>query len=212
MIATITMSRGDRPQFLEFCKEQIARQTVKPDKAYFITYPANGLEFDLTQRFKMGYEMAKADGVERLYVIEDDDFYEEYHLQKLESEIGDADFIGYSSTLYYNLRNRSWMHQTHPGRSSLFCTGFRVSALSDFIWPPDHYLWLDMKLWEFARDKGKKVKLIDQNMSCMGIKHSIGLTAGKAHKQMLPNRDMDLSFLRSRVSDFHYQFYSTLKL
>lgn len=211
MIATLTMSRGDRPQFLEFCKEQIARQTLKPDKAYFITYPAKGNEFDLTQRFRIGYEMAKADGVDRLYVIEDDDQYSEDHIQRMENEIGDADFIGYNSTLYYNLRNRSWMHQTHPGRSSLFCTGFKVSALSDFIWPPDHYLWLDVRLWEFARDR-RKNKVLLETPSCTGIKHSVGLTAGKAHKQILPNRDMDLSFLKSRVSDWHFDFYSKLKL
>lgn len=211
MIATLTVTRGDRPQFFEFCKEQIARQTLKPDKAYMVTYPPKGNEFDLVQRFRVGYDMAVADGAEKVFVIEDDDQYPTNYLETLNSNLNGADFIGYDDTLYYNIRNRTWMHQTHPKRSSLFCTGFKVSALDDFLWPADHYLWLDIRLWEHARDKRKKVSLLTGN-PCTGIKHNVGRCAGKSHNRILEHNDRDLSFLQARVEDFQYEFYSKLKL
>lgn len=210
MIATLTPSRGDRSQFLAFCKEQIERQTLVPDESYFITDPPTNGEFDLVKRIRRGYEMAKERGAERLYIWEDDDAMPSDYLQMMESS-QDWDFIGYEDTLYYNIRNRTWMHQTHPKRSSLFCTGFRVSAMNDFIWPADHYLWLDIRLWEHARDKRKKVKLMSNN-PCVGIKHNLGMCAGKSHKRILEHHDPTLEFLKSRVEEYQYEFYSKLKL
>jgi hypothetical protein len=211
MIATLTVTRGDRPQFFEFCKEQIASQTLKPDKAYFISYPPKGSEFDLVERIKMGYHLAKSEGIEKVFIIEDDDQYPSNYLEVLNSNLNGADFIGYEDTTYYNIRNRTWMSQTHAKRSSLFTTGFKVSALDDFIWPADHYLWLDIRMWEHARDRRKKVTLLKGN-PCTGMKHGLGLCAGKSHNRILEHNDKDLSFLRSRVEDYQFTFYSKLKL
>lgn len=208
-IATVTPTRGDRKKFFEFCGIQIDKQTLQPTNKYFIAFNPDGPEPDLTKRVRGGYELAKKDGMDWIIVWEDDDCMPSNYIETLSEHFKDYDFVGYSDTLYYNIRNRTWMHQYHSGRSSLFCTAFRIGAMEDFIWPADHYLWLDLRIWDHARDKRKKVKLMTDN-PCVGIKHNVGMVAGKAHRLKLENKDPGLQFLKSKVEDYQYQFYKSL--
>lgn len=209
-IATLTTTRGDRRIFSDFARVQVELQTVDPSFVYIIDSPPHNTEFDLVTRVKKGIEMARNDGVEYIVIIEDDDCYPSNYIETLLPHLT-VDFVGFESTLYYNVRNKTWLHQTHPKRSSLFCTAFRVAAMDDFIWPADHYLWLDMRMWEHAREKRKTIKFLQPNR-CIGIKHGVGLCAGKSHKRVLENADRDMSFLRSLVEAYQFEFYSKLKL
>ena len=173
-------------------------------------YPAE-VQADLTKRIRIAIEMAKVDGADVVIIWEDDDAYDCGHIETMLAHLKHHDFVGYQDTLYYHLKNRTWMHQNHPGRSSLFCTAFRLSAIEDFLWPADHYLWLDLRLWEHARDKKKTIKLLSGNPNT-GIKHGKGLCAGKSHYKVLENSDKDLSFLKSRLEEYQFDFYSKLKL
>jgi hypothetical protein len=211
MIATLTTTRGDRGKIFDFVEVQIDKQTRQPDKRILINTPPDNGDVDLVKRVRQGLSLAKSSGIQRVYIWEDDDSYPSSYIEEMEKYFIEADFVGYDDTTYYNIKNRTWMNQTHPKRSSLFCTAFRLEALEGFVWPADHYPWLDIRLWEFARDQRKKVKLLKGN-PCTGIKHGIGLCAGKSHSRMLEHSDRDLSFLKSRVEDYQYQFYSTLKL
>lgn len=211
---TITPSR-DRPKMFAFAKEQLDRQTVQPMDKYFISYSPTGSEPDLTRRVRLGIQLAEKHGIDIVYIWEDDDFYPKNYFELM--DIGDNDFIGYSDTFYYSLKSKTWHHeyhndrQTNGPRSSLFCTGFRVSALKDLVWPPDHYLWLDIKLWNYARDTRKKVKLMDGN-PCLGIKgHGEGTHAGKSHLRTFEHADYDLNFLRKRTEDYQFEFYKNWK-
>ena len=58
-IATLTTTRGDRPQFFEFAKVQMDLQTVDIDFRYYIGYTPESSEPDLTQRFRKGIDLAK---------------------------------------------------------------------------------------------------------------------------------------------------------
>lgn len=210
-IATITPTRGDRPQFFDFARVQLDNQTVQPDTRLYMAYePENGV-FDLTQRVRKGVAMAKNYGAEAVVIWEDDDNYPSDYIETLLPHLKHNDFVGFENTFYYNIKNKTWMHQAHPKRSSLFCTAFKLSAIEDFLWPADHFLWLDIRLWEHARDTRKKVKFIEIN-PCTGIKHGHGLCAGKSHNRVLEHSDKDLSFLKSRVEDYQFEFYSKLKL
>lgn len=136
-IATITPTRGDRPQFFEFARVQLDRQTVQPDNRYYMAYkPDNGVP-DLIQRVRRGIELARKDKMDAVFIIEDDDCYPSNYIEEMRKHFRDGDFIGYDDTLYYNVKNRTWLHQTHPKRSSLFCTAFLLSSVEDFIWPSD---------------------------------------------------------------------------
>lgn len=204
--ATITPSRGDRPQFLEFAKHQLSRMTVKPDKSYFIDYKPKSEDVDLVERIQEGIRQAQADGFNDVYILEDDDAYLPNHFEKM--QLGNFDFIGEEKTTYYNLRNRTWQTMSHPGRSSLFITGFKISALKDFNWPNRTERFLDISLWSHA--KKKKRKFVESR--AIGIKHNLGLCGGKGHVLRMKNEDLGMEWLKANVSSEAYVFYKSLAL
>lgn len=203
---TITPSRGgERKPLFQYCIRQLA-QLIGTNNYIMNDPPKNG-NVDLVPRIRYGVDLAKKDGMDYAFMVEDDDYYTaDYFNQDL-----DFDFFGYETTTYYNLRNRTYETFKHPGRSSLFATAFKISALEGFTWPADNVVFLDIALWDFAKKTKKKVKLLKDN-PCLGIKHSIGKCGGKGHRMTMRNKDPDLKFLRSRVSEEAYEFYTTLML
>ncbi|HEY3385381.1 MAG TPA: hypothetical protein VGK46_02660 [Saprospiraceae bacterium] len=205
--ATITPHRGgERNEFFKFCMEQLVNISGGLN-SYLMNERPTSNEPDLIPRIKKGIDLAKRDGYKAVYIVEDDDYYPKDYFQTL--DIGEYDFVGFSSTTYYNLRNRTYATFTHPGRSSLFTTAFKISAMDKFVWPPDNKVFLDISLWDYAKKAKKKVKLYEEN-PCLGIKHSVGLCGGKGHRMKMKNYDRDLKFLRSRVSDDAFEFYSKI--
>jgi hypothetical protein len=210
---TITPTRGDRPELFKFCIKQLDK--MAGDKpllnAYIINEQPKSDFVDLVSRIRQGYEMAKRDGFKYIFIIEDDDYYPENYLTNLYSiaASGDYDFIGYSDTVYYNLRNKTYQIFNHKDRASLFSTGFKVSALDNFTWPNDNHVFLDIKLWEYANRSAKKIKLLENN-PCLGIKHGIGKTGGKGHQMVLQNKDEDLKYLQCMVDSEAFEFYKNI--
>lgn len=206
--ATVTPHRGgERPQFMDMCLLQLGRMGF--DETILVNHKPHGNVFDLVPRIKLGIETAKAMGIDRVAIVEDDDFYQADYLQHI--NLDDYDFFGWGSTYYYNLRNRSWQRSYHQDtHSSLFCTAFRISALEGFRWPPDTHVWLDIELWKFARHN-RRFFLSQEEPPCIGIKHGIGKVGGKAHGFDMKNKDPDLSWLKSKVDDDAFRFYSNLK-
>lgn len=207
MLGVIIPDRGDRPVLMDFCMEQIERQTLQPDKISHIGYTPVDEKFDLTARIKKGMETE----VDKVVIWENDDCYHPMYLEYVSGWLDRYDFVGCEVTLYYHIKNKTYMHQKHPGRSSLFCTAFRKDAMKDFRWPSDQYLWLDIKIWEYARDTGKNIFLSQLPIN-IGLKHGEGLCGGKAHKWVMDKKDSDLSFLKRMTTDWQYEFYSKLKL
>jgi hypothetical protein len=205
---TITPTRNDRPELLEFCKVQLDRMTVKPDQSYFIDYPPINGKFDLVSRVKQGVEQAKKDGHKYAFIIENDDWYSSDYFKSVQFYMDKGiDFIGSSSTIYYNLRNKT--HQTfdHPGRSSLFMTGFRLEAMEGFAWPRAETVFLDLEIWRHAKRFSRY--LTDKPLA-VGIKHGIGLTGGKAHRMVMKHSDVHHGYLKSVVDPEAFRFYLTL--
>lgn len=206
-IATLTPDRGDRPQFMAQCLAQIDRFIPSPDFVIQVTYAPISNQVDLIPRVKKGIEIAKQNDIDVIYMIESDDKYDSNYLEQL--PIGDYDFIGYNSTIYYNIRKRTW-ERTYHDHSSLFCTAFKVSALEGFVWPPDDYLWLDLALWKFAKQNNKKWKLLDCEPPCIGIKHGVGKVGGRGHVQNLKNSDPNMDWLRSKTDPQAFEFYHNI--
>lgn len=204
--ATITPSR-DRPQFLDFCKHQLSRMTVRPDKSYFIDYPPTDDRKDLVPRIKKGIELAKADGFDKVYIVEDDDFYRHDYFERMEMD--GFDFIGCNRSLYYNISNRTYEYLHHPDRSSLYCTGFKISALENFRWPEHQAIFLDLQLWRHAKRQNKK-RLLHHDPIGVSIKHGIGLAGGSGHRRVLKREDKDLEFLKAQVDTEAFSFYESL--
>lgn len=203
--ATITPDRGDRKPLMDFCKYQISRFEVKPDKSYFIDYAPRSEGIDIVPRVLEGIERAKEDDFDLVFILESDDYYDTTYF----NHIPDADFIGESNSIYYNLRNKTYQNFNHPGRSSLFTTGFKISALKGFR-PKENDRFLDISLWKYAFDAGKKVAF--RETGAIGIKHGIGLCGGKGHKMNLKHKDSNLEWLSEHVDSEAFEFYKNLKL
>lgn len=208
---TITPCRGDRPQLMQFCKQQLQRMTVKPDQSYFIDYPPKGTGFDLVERIKTGVDQARNDGHQYAFIIENDDYYLPDYFKSFEQAMKDGvDFFGCHTTTYYNLRNKTFQKFDHPGRSSLFCTGFKLDALAKFNWPRNSTVMLDLYIWTFSRMQKKALKYFCKEPIALGIKHGLGLCGGKAHKMNLAKKDQHYAFLKSSVDLEAFKFYLTL--
>lgn len=205
--ATLTVDRGDRPQFFNFCRHQIDKLTIQPKHSIFIADPPSTIEPDITLRMRKGIVAARNLGIDIVYVMESDDNYPDDYIERM--WIGQNDFIGCSKSLYYNLKNKTYQEFSHPKRSSLFCTAFRISALDRFLWPPDDTIFLDLYLWKYAHTKGMKAVLLDESIG-VGIKHGIGKTAGAGHRMVMPNVDTNGAFLKLKVGQEAYAFYQTL--
>jgi len=207
-IATITPNRGgERPKFMEFCKLQLGR--MNSESTIIIDHKPQGNVVDLVPRIKLGIETAKAMGIDRVAIVEDDDWYAQNYLDCI--NLDDYDFWGWGSTWYYNLRNRTWQRSYHQDtHSSLFCTAFRISALDGFKWPPDTHVWLDVELWRFARHN-RRFFLSQGEPPCIGIKHGIGKVGGKAHGMEMKHKDPELAWLKANVNETAFEFYSKLK-
>lgn len=210
-VGAIICDHGGRDQLIEFAIQQLGKQIAGPDAIYHIgpsLINPNG-SIDLLARFKMGCELAKKDGIDFVFVIEDD-YYPSDYIARFVPYMH-LDFVGQNYTHYYHLKNRTWKlfnGSDHRYRSSLFTTGFRLSALNNWDWDalrPDT-AFVDIKLWEYARRRKKA--FIDTG--AIGMKHGLGRCAGKGHQMLFPNKDNNLSWLKSRVDEKSFEFYRTL--
>lgn len=205
---TITPTRGDRPQFLEFCKHQLSRMKVKPDHSYFINQPPQTSFPDLIPRVREGLRQAKLDGFDYAFIVEDDDFYPADYFERM--GLNGHDFVGGLTTTYYNIKDRRYQLLHHDGRSSLFTTGFKMSALDDFKWDrfKDTDTRLDISIWEHARRTRRKYVIT----GAVGIKHGLGLCAGGGHYKELKVSDPDMTWLKANVDTEAFTFYQTVKV
>ena len=205
----ITPDRGDRPNFLRHCVQQMLSQTLQPGEHIVVNRPAKTNQPDLVERVMEGLDIAKRHGFSRAYIIENDDYYPDDYFQRMETD--KSEFVGVCNTIYYHLTGTR-MNQFHPGRSSLFATGFDISALDGFKWPERHRLDLDILLWQHAASSGRGCLLLD-SVGAIGIKHGIGLCGGRGHSagfgysfSDMPSRD----WLRNHVRPSSFDFYMSL--
>lgn len=206
MFCTITPDRGEpeRAELLEFCKYQLSRMTVKPEKSYFIDYPPTSKDVDLVERVRHGVELAKQDGFEYAFIIESDDAYPADYFSKF--DIGKYLFYGSEETWYYNIRSRTYNDFKHPLRSSLFTTGFNIGALSGFNWYAPRNRFLDVSLWSYAENSPTQFVYT----GAIGIKHNLGLCAGKGHVQLGKHSDNDLQWLKANTDKEQFDFYTKM--
>lgn len=202
--ASLTPSRGDRPQFIDHCFKQIDRMTVKPDKIYHINYHPESESYDLKTRLHRGYLKAKEDGIEWIFVIEEDDYMPSDYFEKFLPYMDKYDFIGQATTIYYHLGARVWREQNHVHRSSLFTTALRVSAMANFDWAKAAMVFIDLDIWNYARRKGN-CKFIQTG--AIGMKHGQGLCGGIGHRQTSGNQDPEMLWLKERVDLSSFEFY-----
>lgn len=216
---------------LDFCNHQLFRMIGLHNRVLANYNPVND-KCDLVPRIKHGIERSKktwktldpgdADRkfvvtvvdseMDFAFIIENDDYYPSYYIQNLLPHLDGLDFIGWQNTFYYNIKTRRYSRLEHETHSSLFCTGFRLSALDDFEWPKDDYPFLDIALWSHAKRSGKNWKLLRNDNPCVGIKgHGMGKMGGKGHKMELLRADPDMKWFRNKLNDEEaFKFYQSI--
>ena len=210
-IGVIIPDHGGREGLIKFAIEQMQQQTVKPEVIFRISpeFLAPNGSIDLIARLKIGLEHAKEMRMDFVLIIEDD-YYPADYIERFVPYMH-LDFVGQNYTTYYHLKNRTWKlfnGSDHKYRSSLFTTGFRLSALNHWNWNslrPDT-AFVDIKIWEYARRRTKA--FIDTG--AIGMKHGVGHCAGKGHLMTFPNKDADLSWLKSKVDESSFEFYKSI--
>jgi hypothetical protein len=207
-IALLTMDRGDRMPLYNHCLEQVSRFVTPFAEHIKIVHPPKNDQVDLRDRVYEGYLQAKEKGYTWIVVIESDDYYKSDYLLRMWSHFDASDFIGSEFTIYYNLRNRTWERSHHPNHSSLFTTAFRVEAMKDFKWHLAHKTFLDLDIWKYAR----RFRRSFTDLPAIGIKHNLGKVGGNGHVQTFPNKDPELTWLKSKVDENSFEFYSKLEL
>jgi len=175
--AIIIPDRSDRPELTEHCFYQINRQTVKPEKIYHINYLPLDDSVDLVSRIQKGIQLAKNDGINKVAIIENDDYYPDNYLESIIWR----ELTGILATIYINIIHDRHKVILHPGRSSLFCTALEISAFEDFEFPGPETIDLDKHIW---RHKCFKILHYPKELP-IGIKHGIGKCAGWYHNNAL---------------------------
>ncbi len=210
--AIIIPDRQDRPEFLEHCLFQMDRQTVKPGCKYIINYRPRSSTPDLVTRVKRGIELAEKDGIDIVYIIENDDYYPDDYFEK--NFIGNYDFVGIPFTHYYHIMTGGHLYMTDESRkgSSLFCTGLRISVLKNFQWSMVPGVMLDSFLWKYAADQKCNCNLLLTPALPIGIKHGLGLCPGAGHNiNFYSDIDKDHAWLKSQVRPESFDFYMGIK-
>jgi len=204
--AAIIPDRNDRPKLTSFCFRQLERMTLKPDRIFHMNNSPVGSGFDLVSRIYDGVKQAEAEGFDLCFVIENDDFYPFDYFYRYEPFFEQYDFFGQECSWYYNLRNLTYNRFDHQYRSSLFTTGFKISALNNFDWPDDSKPFLDIDIWKYARHK----KRIFTDTGAVGIKTGMGLCGGKGHQFVMRNKDPEMKWLAAHVDSESFDFYRSL--
>lgn len=192
------------------CIKQINAQTITLSANLVANYASRNGDVDIVKRVNMGIQEAKARGADYAFIIEDDDWYAEDYFEYMISQINGEDIIGFDSSIYYNIINKTWQLMHHTGRSSLFCTVAKVSALDGYQWPAPNEKFLDLHLWRSLRNK-KLLTLDVENPVCIGIKHNEGLRAGIGHRARMKNHDPEMEWLKSKVDEEAFEFYKNQK-
>ena len=200
MIAAIIPDRGDRPRLLENCKRMLPKDIM----TLFITDKPSSELPDITRRYRTGYDQCK--DVELIFFIESDDWYAPEYFSKMYQawvENGKPDLFGIDYTYYYHLKLRKYFRYGHAGRASMMNSCIRPGL--NIKWPPDHYRFVDMYLW----DKLKGVTWTPEEILSIGIKgHGEGMTGGTGHDNKLHRyTEEDNGFLESHLDKESFEFY-----
>lgn len=199
----IIPDRGDRPEFTEHCLSRLRSFKLPFDLAIIhVDYVPFGPQFDLIKRIQTGIQRAKHWGYKKAFIVENDDWYSESYFQPF-----DEDFVGYSDTIYYHIKNKTWEQTFHPKHSSLFTTAFKISALDGFIWPKPDMVFLDIELWKHAM---RKNYILKKGNPCIGIKHGIGKCGGMGHRQTFPYKDFEMKWLAEKIDEKSLELYKRL--
>lgn len=212
-VLLLTPDRNDRPDFLDHCRYQMGRQTLKAEHLV-VNYDPTPVVVDLVPRVKKGLEAARSMNADCVLIIENDDYYPDNYVELMVRALDRFKIVGSDRTIYYSLQQNSLKIMNHPGRSSLFLTGFLVDPMKEFPWPDDTMLYFDIHLWQrFLGRRG----FISFPQTPIGMKHGVGFSPGNFHNCIVNGRKMTgmlpdpgRKWLKGHVRKESFEFYQRM--
>jgi hypothetical protein len=187
-VGVLVPTLGNRPNLLEFAKRRISEQTYQPDFIEIVDDSQIVKPTDLTWRYRLGVDRLLSKGADVIIFWEDDDWYSKNYIETLLREWrnnGHPPIFGIEFSLYYHiLAQRYWM-SLHPRRASAMSTMVTSAGISDFAWPNDSEIWLDIHLWK----KIQGVAVSIRPLVAVGIKHGLGECGGVGHNRAFKKYD-----------------------
>lgn len=207
-IGVLIITRGDRPKFLEQAKKMLKQQTLQPNEICIVDDEPLSNDIDITYRYRIGFERLK-DKVDVIIFVENDDYYSPKYIETMVTawvENGKPELFGIAETIYYHLKLKAFNIIKHDGRASAMST--MVSTKLDIDFPKDNEPFFDLHLWKTY----KGVTFKPKEPINIGIKHGIGKCGGKGHLLSFryDNEDTEMKWLKSKVDNESFKFYSSL--
>lgn len=104
-----------------------------------------------------------------LIIIEDDDQYAPWWIEKCEERLQDYDLIGEAPSLYRHLNGtEKWMN--NKKHASLCATAMKGKVIQELSRITQHYKGIDFNLWKECQRKRYKTKLFPFEGGVIGIK------------------------------------------
>lgn len=212
MNITIITTTRNRPLAFSMLEQWVARQTLKPKRWLVIndgtedyTYtmgqevvrrePQEGEPHSLNANWLAALKRLKK--TEWVFVMEDDDYYHPAYLETVSKRCAEADLVGVSYDLYWNLATRKFRRMYNMIHASLAATAFnsklyglvKEAALAGSVFL-DMHIWAAWEGSSYLMDnKAPDGKPLHVGMKCMPGEPGLGI----GHQ---PDGSSDYAFLK----------------
>lgn len=213
-IAVIIPDRNDRPHFTANCIRQLEAQTLKPHILCHKNYDPESDDYDITQRYRRGYEeLSQRDDVDLIAFMENDDWYSADYLAtmvKYWKSSGRPQVFGLNHSIYYHLRLGKWMKMQHPHRADNAQT--LILPRLEFDWCPDNEPFTDVHIWKKAIDKntGKRLQCLTfspPHPIHIGFKHGFGKCGTQSHTSRFNRFTQETQLLKETLDPDSLTFF-----
>lgn len=232
---TLITPTGYRPEAFDLCKEYVWRQTYNGPLQWIIVddglppMPFNPEIFEvrgteITQIFPMPswvpgqntlarnlLAAIPAVKYDKIFFIEDDDWYAPDYLANQLAHMGDAPIVGETHAIYYNVERQLFVKLSNTAHASMCQTGINASVLPVLAKVCEVPRGMDMQLWDALRPLG----VLYESHRCIGIKALPGRVGlGMGHRSVAQvgwAYDGEWRYLKSLIGDdyLHYKALST---
>lgn len=214
-IATLTTTRGDRPQFVRQAVRLLDAQTRQPDVRYLVDTPPTSDRPDSYLRLQQGLQRAIRDHVTHLFFWDDDEYYAPTYIAAMLAHWPETTHVlGISNIVYYHLRMRRWVERDFPIHACMSATAIQVLPFTFYTFPASEPYLVDVALWRAARGAGINAELWQQpgpgeQPLVIGMKHGQGWTTGSHHwpPAEFTHDDSSRSWLEEHIPREHWEFY-----
>lgn len=186
---------------------------MQPTYIFICDWTPTSIKKDITQRYRIAYNMVSQLNIDCIFFMENDDWYSDNYLESMLSEwekAGKPNLFGIDYTIYYHVGLRAWRKFEHLKRASMMNTLIKPSLNID--WCKDDEPYTDLHIW-LKQPSLSKALISPEFPLSIGIKHGTGLSGGNYHTNNLKHyhqADEDLKFLSGIVDKDSLKFYETM--